>query len=72
METVLDDNGVLEYVKIDIAKPPQSDAQQLTRWKKGVVKARIILLEGVRDYVVSNIHGKETPFSMWETLTKLL
>ena len=44
MEAVLDDNGVLGYVKIDIAKPPHSDAQQLTQWKKDFSKARGIIL----------------------------
>lgn len=28
-------------------------------------------MEGVRDHIVSNIHGKETPFAMWKALTKL-
>ena len=29
MEAVLDDNGFLEYIKIDVAKPQESDAQTL-------------------------------------------
>lgn len=32
---------------------------------------RRILLEGVRDHNVSNLHGKETPFVMWKTLINL-
>lgn len=44
MEAMLEDSGALEYVKTDIAKPPQSDAQQLTQWKKDVAKARRIIL----------------------------
>lgn len=28
-------------------------------------------MEGVRDHIVSNIHGKETHFSMWKVLTEL-
>lgn len=71
MEPIFDENGVLEYVKTDIAKPQQSNAQKIAQWKKDVVKVRIIILEGVRNHVVSNIHGKETPFSMLKTLTKL-
>jgi len=38
MEVVLDDNGLLEYSKTDIAKPSTSDAQQLTQWKKDTTK----------------------------------
>lgn len=71
MEAVLDDNWLLEYVKTDIAKPGSTDAQNLAQWKKDVAKARRIILEGVWDHIVSNFHGKETPFSMWKELTKL-
>lgn len=28
-------------------------------------------MEIVRDHIVSNIHGKETPFKMWKALTQL-
>jgi hypothetical protein len=36
-----------------------------------VEKARRILLEGVRDHIVSNLHGKATPYAMWKDLTDL-
>lgn len=71
MEAMLDDNGVLEYVKTNIKKPLQSNAQQLTQRKKDVAKERRIILEGMRDHIVSNLHGKDTPFSMWKTLDEL-
>jgi len=71
MESMFEENGVLEYVKTDIMKPPQSHAQQLTQWKKDVAKGKKTLLEGVRDHVVSNIHGKKTPFAMWKIVTEL-
>lgn len=58
MEVVLDDNILLEYVKVDIAKPWLVDAQNLAQWKKDVAKARKIILEGVQDHIVSNLHGK--------------
>lgn len=71
MEVVLDDNGVLEYTKVDIPKLATSDAQQLSLWKKDTMRARRIILKGARDHIVSNLHGKETPFAMWKTVTEL-
>ena len=29
-------------------------------------------MEGVRDYIVSSLHGKATPYAMWKVLTDLL
>ena len=37
--------------------------------KKKIAKTRRILLEGVKDHIVSNLHGKATPFLMWKDLT---
>jgi hypothetical protein len=36
-----------------------------------VAKVRRILLEGVRDHIVSSLHGKTTPHAMWKVLTDL-
>lgn len=64
MEFFLDENGVWEYTQTDIHKPTTLDAQELSQWKKHIAKVRRIILEGDRDPVVSNFHGKETPFSI--------
>ena len=47
MEAVLDENGFLEYIKIDFAQPLEYDAQNRAQWKKDVAKERRIILEGV-------------------------
>jgi hypothetical protein len=71
MEAVLEDNGLKEFIDNDIPKPPTTDAQDLAEWKKCVAKARRIILEGVRDHIVSNLHGKDTPYAMWKALIDL-
>jgi len=47
MELVLDDNWLLDYMKIVVVKPLEIDAQDLAQWKKDVAKARRIILEEV-------------------------
>ena len=61
MVVVLDENGLLEYIKTNVAKPPESEGH--------VAKVRRIILEGVHDHIISNIHGKESLFALWKTLT---
>ena len=60
MEVVLEDNGLKDLIDQEFSKP--TDATQLVEWKKCVARSRRILLEGVRDHIVSSLHGKETPF----------
>jgi len=69
MEEVLDDNGLKEFVDADVPKP--TVAAEAEAWQKKIEKCRRILLEGVRDHIVSNLHGKATPYLMWKSLTEL-
>ena len=56
MEVVVGDNGFLEYIKKDVAKPLKFYSWNLSQWKKYVANARRIILGGVRDHIVSNFH----------------
>jgi len=71
MEIVLEDNKLKEFIDNDIPNPPTTDAQDLAEWNKCVAKMRRIILEGVRDQIVSNLHGKDTPYVMCQALIDL-
>ena len=71
MEVVLEDNGLKDFIDQEIPKPAAANAQELAKWKKCVARDRQIILEGVGDHIVSSLHGKDTPFSMWKTLKDL-
>ena len=71
MEVVLEENGVLEYTQTNIPKLVAIDTHQLTQWKKDTTKTRMIILEGIKDYVVSSFHGKKTTYAMWKPLIEL-
>ena len=47
MKVVLEDNGLKKFVDQEIPKLAAWKAQNLTKWRKFVVKARLIILEGV-------------------------
>ena len=69
MEAVLDDNGLKEFIDAETPKP--TDAAQVEAWQKKMVKCRRILLEGVKDHIVSSLHGKASPYLMWKALRDL-
>jgi len=71
MEAVLEDNGLKDFIDQEVPKPTTTNAQELEERKKCVVRARRILLEAFQDHIVSSLHGKETPFSMWKRLKDL-
>ena len=71
MEAMLENNGLKEFIDQEIPKPMALNAQNLAKWKKCVAKARQIILEGVRDHIVSSLHGKEALYAMWKALTDL-
>ena len=71
MEAVLDENGLKELIYAEIPILASSDAATFDTWKKKTTKCRRILLEGVKDHIVSSLHGKDSPFLMWKALTDL-
>ena len=71
MEAVLEDNGLNEFTDSDVPKLRSSDAALFYAWQKKTTKTRRILLEGVKDHIVSSLHMKTTPFLMWKALTNL-
>eukprot|EP00253_Pinus_taeda_P005812 PITA_05812 len=71
MEAVLEENSLKDFIDQEVPKPTTTNAQELAEWKKCVARARRILLEGVRDHIISILHGKETPFSMWKKMKDL-
>ena len=71
MEAVLEDNVLKEFIDAEIPKPTSSDAVVLDAWQKKIAKCQRILLEGVKDHIVSSLHGKASPFLMWKVLTNL-
>jgi len=69
MEAVLDENGLKEFIDAEVPKP--NDVAQFEASKKKTTKCRRILLEGVKDHIVSNLHGKASPYLMWKALKDL-
>ena len=69
MEAVLDDNGLKDFIEAGVPKP--TDSTQVDAWKKKTAKCQRILLEGVKDHIVSNLHGKASPYLMWKALKDL-
>ena len=59
---MLDDNGLNEFIEAEVPKP--TDAAEAEVWQKKTAKCRRILLEGVKDHIVSSLHGKATPYLM--------
>ena len=71
MEEVLEDNGLKDFTENDVPKTTSTDAALLDPCQKKVAKIRRIQLEGVRDHIVSSLHGKSTPFPMWKDFMDL-
>ena len=52
MEAVLDDNRLKDFIDAEVPKP--TDAAQVEAWQNKTTMCWRILLEGVKDHIVSN------------------
>ena len=71
MEVVLENNNLKDFIDQEVPKVVAANDQELEEWNKCVARVRRILMEGVRDHIVSSLHGQDTPYSMWKTLKDL-
>jgi len=69
MEVVLDENGLKEFIEAEVPEP--TDAVEAEAWQKKTAKCRRILLEGVKDHIVSNLHGNASSYLMWKAFIDL-
>ena len=49
---ILIENEVIGHVKGSIAKPPQEEAQALSKYMKGEIRAQRILIESIKDSLI--------------------
>ena len=65
---VLQEYDLEEYVN-SVVVVPANDQKNKYKAKQG--KARRLIIDGVRDHVVSHLQGKDTTREMWEALSSL-
>ena len=66
---LLDEHDLKHF--IDSAQAEPVDATPLRAFKKNMAKAKQLILDGVRDHIVSHISAKRTSKEMWDGLDNL-
>ena len=66
---ILEVNGLLDLTKPTVTPP--TNATQLAEYNKKDVKAKMLILDAVRDHIIPLLSGKKSAKEMWEALTKL-
>ena len=67
--SVLEEDEVWDIV--EKAVTPPTNATQLVAYKKNNIKAKRLILDGVKDHVIPHVRGKDHAFQVWEALTNL-
>ena len=69
MSFLLDEYGLKVYVDNVVAIP--QDVDQLKEYKREMAKAKQMILDGVRDHIVSHVAGQRTTKEMWDAFSNL-
>ena len=70
-ENELWDEVVYNTTIVLIVVPPTTDVVALSAFNKKDIKARIIILDAIKDHVIPHISSKTRAFQMWDALTSL-
>ena len=66
---ILDEHELKAFIDNVVAET--IDENQLKAFKKNMAKAKRLILDGVKDHIVSHISDKGTASQMWEVLATL-
>ena len=66
---ILEENDLLKLVNEKVPEPDAEDDK--SHWRKSDARARRILVDSVRDHLVSQISQKKTSRKMFKTLKEL-
>ena len=66
---LLDEHDLKNFIGSTLAEPV--DVAPLRAFKKNMEKAKRLILDGVKDHIVSHIYGKGTAKEMWDVLAAL-
>lgn len=58
-DLIIIENEVIRYVKGPILKPPQEEAQALSKYMKGEIRAQRILLESIKGSLIPYVEKLE-------------
>ena len=69
MSFLLDEFALKAYIDNVVVVP--RDADLLKEYRKEMARVKRLIVDGVRDHVVSHIAGKDTAKQMWDALATL-
>ena len=66
---ILEEHDLENYVKEEVAELEGDEDK--ARYKKNMVKAKRIIVESIKDHLISHVFYLKTPKEMFDALTKL-
>jgi len=54
-----------------MALPPVTDPVLMAEFMKRNIKAKITILDAIKDHIISHVYGKAFAYEMWASLCKL-
>ena len=71
IDLILMEDEIIEYVKGSITKPYQEQAQALSKYMKGEIRAQRILIESIKDSLIPYVAKLMTTKEIYEKLVEL-
>jgi hypothetical protein len=66
---ILEENDLARFIKDELPKP--EDAAEKAKHQKDPIRAKIIIADSIKDYLIPYVSSKKTPKEMFDALTRL-
>jgi hypothetical protein len=69
IELILEDNYIAKFIKENVLEPTEAATKE--KHKKDMVRAKIIIVDSIKDHLIPQVAFKNTPKDMFDALTKM-
>jgi hypothetical protein len=66
---ILEENDLAKFIKENVPEPEEDVAKE--KYKKDMIKAKMIIANSIKDHLIPQVSSKNTPKDMFDALTRM-
>jgi hypothetical protein len=66
---ILEENDLAKFIKENVPEPEENATKE--KYNKDMIKAKIIIVDSIKDHLIPQVSFNNTPKYMFDTLTKM-
>ena len=67
---ILEENDLAKFTKEVVPEPEEDEAKE--KYKKGMIRAKRIIVDSIKDHFITQVYSKDTPKEMFDSISECM